>query len=205
MIVDCFRNISVIPASLVFDRFTATLHDAGRIELALDGRFRIIGATLTDYRRVYAAALNDVLSEVTPMSRRIVFVDECMPQNCVYHAEFPSDEFTDPSNVVRWLFDDSLNVPVREINWIVVATAQSVLKTWRNVLYLLNTAVCERYMLDGVMTVLGPRLANPDIKYMSSQWHPVNRIPDGKPVDGQREPVRERDEALKYMLEMLDK
>lgn len=174
--MDCFRNIAVVPASLAFDRFMSRLDEVGEFGMGDDGRFRFKKASRADFRRVYMASLKGILDECIDTARHVVFVDECLPQNCVTSscARTPP-RFMEPHNVVRWTVDEALDVPVDVMNYITLTWTKTVLGKDRRVIYLASRALPERLLLDGVRSVIGPRIANRNPKRLSSQWRRVNR------------------------------
>jgi len=198
--IDPFKNLAILPASCVFDAFMARLDEVGSVSMGKDGMFSIPSATLTDYKRHYSGVLSGMVKSLSRHAKRIVFVDECLPQNCTFHGKLSRKSFADPDNVVRWEVDDRVDIPVDDINHMMLSETGSILAKSRKVIYLANRTLCEKYLADGVRFVIGQRLIAKDYKYVSTQWKPVLSPPDG--YVGKNlpdEPFTERNEALNYL------
>lgn len=194
------RDVCLFPASLGFDSFMSRLNEVGRLDVGNDGRFCFPDATLTSFEKLYVRCVKDIVASMTGVADHVVYVDECLPQNCSFHRPFPSWFSPESSNVMRWVASDKIALPIEDINHMMLNVTRKAIGRSKKVIYVASRTICERYITDGIRSVMGSRLVNPDITYRSAQWRRLSDVPrDYASECLPGEPFTERNETLDYL------
>jgi hypothetical protein len=198
--VSSTKDVCLFPASLGFDTFMSRLNEVGRLDVGDDGRFCFPYVVMSSFEKLYVKCVKDIVASMSAIANHVVYIDECLPQNCSFHRPFPSWFTPEQSNVLRWTVSDKIALPIDDINHMMLNVTKKALGRSKKVVYVANRTVCERYITDGIRSVIRPRLANPNITYRSAQWRRLSDVPkDYMSECRPDEPFAQRNETLEYL------